>query len=570
MRNTNKKGFTIVELVIVVAVIAILAAVLIPTFSGIIRKANESKDTQLVKHLNTAIAADVNGDKTMSAAIAAAAEFGFDLSKIDAKVEGNEILWDSVANVFCYLNNGKVEYIGEVANKGTGAQLWIIDTDGNTETHPTYSSYVANVEAGKTVEAKNSIDVTACDDVNVLYTGAETANIYTNGSDVEINAPQATVHHYGDAGRVHVVSINTASYHVYGNVGNIIVDAGHIVAESGANVNILVVNGNATATAVKEDAVSMVYNNGTGSIEGFAATSVQEPVDYAEDGTFDTNKKALMISTKEALINALNGTTDISAYDRLVLTADLSWDMTVKTFETVIVAKTTLDLNGHSVTVNATERNAGSYGPFNVQSEEFVIMDSRGNGFIKGTAPEGDAAFDLFFVGGTKSGKLVLNSGSLIMENDDGISYTVDVNTNGTNVISEFVMNGGTVEGLETVRLWQKNTGAKATVTINSGYLYGDIYFMGGNNEMGEQLTINGGTIVAAKPIRSSYATYAFAKWGNACKITLNGGTFVNQPNAFTGSSISYNNIIGTSYDYTATDLTGWTAEKIFNIVDNR
>ena len=38
----NKKGFTIVELVIVIAVIAILAAVMIPTFSGIIEKANMS------------------------------------------------------------------------------------------------------------------------------------------------------------------------------------------------------------------------------------------------------------------------------------------------------------------------------------------------------------------------------------------------------------------------------------------------------------------------------------------------------------------------------------------------
>lgn len=38
----NKKGFTIVELVIVIAVIGILAAVLIPTFSGVIDKANES------------------------------------------------------------------------------------------------------------------------------------------------------------------------------------------------------------------------------------------------------------------------------------------------------------------------------------------------------------------------------------------------------------------------------------------------------------------------------------------------------------------------------------------------
>lgn len=42
----NKKGFTIVELVIVIAVIAILAAVLIPTFSGVIQKSNESSALQ--------------------------------------------------------------------------------------------------------------------------------------------------------------------------------------------------------------------------------------------------------------------------------------------------------------------------------------------------------------------------------------------------------------------------------------------------------------------------------------------------------------------------------------------
>ncbi len=38
----KKKGFTIVELVIVIAVIAILAAVMIPTFSGVIENANKS------------------------------------------------------------------------------------------------------------------------------------------------------------------------------------------------------------------------------------------------------------------------------------------------------------------------------------------------------------------------------------------------------------------------------------------------------------------------------------------------------------------------------------------------
>ena len=42
MKKMNKKGFTIVELVIVIAVIAILSAVLIPTFSGVIDEANNT------------------------------------------------------------------------------------------------------------------------------------------------------------------------------------------------------------------------------------------------------------------------------------------------------------------------------------------------------------------------------------------------------------------------------------------------------------------------------------------------------------------------------------------------
>ena len=46
MKKLNKKGFTIVELVIVIAVIAILASVMIPTFSGIIKKAQDSAAEQ--------------------------------------------------------------------------------------------------------------------------------------------------------------------------------------------------------------------------------------------------------------------------------------------------------------------------------------------------------------------------------------------------------------------------------------------------------------------------------------------------------------------------------------------
>ena len=87
MKNTNKKGFTIVELVIVIAVIAILAAVLIPTFVGLVNKANRAADTALAKELNTALA--MNGEEIadFDAAVAALREGGFILANLNAKAD---------------------------------------------------------------------------------------------------------------------------------------------------------------------------------------------------------------------------------------------------------------------------------------------------------------------------------------------------------------------------------------------------------------------------------------------------------------------------------------------------
>lgn len=52
-KKNNRKGFTIVELVIVIAVIAILATVLVPTFGDVITKANKSAAMQEAKNTYT-------------------------------------------------------------------------------------------------------------------------------------------------------------------------------------------------------------------------------------------------------------------------------------------------------------------------------------------------------------------------------------------------------------------------------------------------------------------------------------------------------------------------------------
>ena len=59
-KKNNRKGFTIVELVIVIAVIAILATVLVPTFGNVIDKAQASAALQEAKSVYTNYTANIN------------------------------------------------------------------------------------------------------------------------------------------------------------------------------------------------------------------------------------------------------------------------------------------------------------------------------------------------------------------------------------------------------------------------------------------------------------------------------------------------------------------------------
>ena len=60
MKRNNKKGFTIVELVIVIAVIAILAGIMIPTFGSVVKNANESARDQEAKSIYTTYTANID------------------------------------------------------------------------------------------------------------------------------------------------------------------------------------------------------------------------------------------------------------------------------------------------------------------------------------------------------------------------------------------------------------------------------------------------------------------------------------------------------------------------------
>ena len=182
IKRNNKKGFTIVELVIVIAVIAILAAVLIPTFSGIIKKAQESSDVQLAKNFNTALAAEeaATGKKpaTFAAVLKVLAESGYNIEKLNPTADGNWFAWDEVTNQILYLD---AEYNIISSAKDLDASSDSID-EGK------WHFAVSDAEAFATVGAKTS---------NVYFVGmaiekGDNVNLDLSGVTLAQNASTAT------------------------------------------------------------------------------------------------------------------------------------------------------------------------------------------------------------------------------------------------------------------------------------------------------------------------------------------------------------------------------------------
>jgi len=72
MKKNNKKGFTLAELLIVIAIIAVLVAIAVPVFNGAMAKAEHAADVANVRAayaelvVDKMLAADFNGTVTIT------------------------------------------------------------------------------------------------------------------------------------------------------------------------------------------------------------------------------------------------------------------------------------------------------------------------------------------------------------------------------------------------------------------------------------------------------------------------------------------------------------------------
>ena len=335
MKLNKRKGFTVVELVIVIAIIAVLAAVLIPTFAGLVRKANISKDTQLVRNLNTALATATEKPKTMHEALQIAADAGYLVDKINASATSNEILYDSKNNVFCYYNatnpsEGSVEYIPESAQ---GNQindpkeyylLWKIydkDDDIPAAADQKFSIYLAD-DAKLPADGKLTVSVGFDAGTNtkvkeVVYKGTASKVIFNlNGGKLTVNDTTASnqQYFYGSLAEA-VVSTGNSCFHAYGTIAKLDLQAGKVVAEAGS---IVMVSNAASNTEVAK-------SNGSVVMKTSSDATIDENAKFEESSADEKSAYVLEISDAAGLAAFRDSVNAGMTYEGLTvkLTADI-------------------------------------------------------------------------------------------------------------------------------------------------------------------------------------------------------------------------------------------------------
>lgn len=497
MKRNTEKGFTVVELVIVVAVIAILAAVLVPTFSKVVRNAKVSKDVSLFKNVNIALAAQEATDgkpKRASDAIGKIFNDGFVLNRLIPAAEGCYVVYDLTNNRFALLDS---EFDIVYSETEISNNLYLLTGDQNTidkaKLNETYSfKYLITTNENLTLD--NSFDARLIGDCNVtLKTDNTECFIFTDGGNIVVNAPQATITHVGNADTVTVDKVSGNSYHVQGTVNELILRSGRVVVEGDSVVDVIVIPEDADDYSIFVESADEKTNQGeVGRVIVNAATQevvvkdknsgVVVGVYYPTLPLGDTDKDVVFVYKSE----------DIKGDGVYKLMNDIEGSLAVSADETVVI-----DLNGKNFKTTGTIVNNGTA----------TIK----NGTITRVTDYGDEQYCV-----ENRGNLTLSDLTVVADSDNSPDAALIFNGNANETTSALTINGGTYStyGKYTVQNESGNTiinggefkcnysssstdkGAvifnNALLTVNDGKFFAETYVI--NSKNGSVATVlNGG-----------------------------------------------------------------------------
>lgn len=526
MKRSTEKGFTVVELVIVVAVIAILAAVLVPTFSEVVRNAKVSKDVSLCKNANIALATHEATDgkpKRVSDAIEGISDDGFVLNRLIPVAEDCYMVYDLTNNRFALLDS---EFDIVYSETEISNNLYLLTGDQNTidkaKLNETYSfKYLITTNENLTLD--NSFDARLIVDCNVtLKTDNTECFIFTDGGNIVVNAPQATITHVGNADTVTVDKVSGNSYHVQGTVNELILRSGRVVVEGDAVVDVIVIPEDAYDYSIFVESADsektqgeigqVIVNDATQEVVVKDKNSgVVVGVYYPMLPLGDTDKDVVFVYKSE----------DIKGCGVYKLMNDIEGSLTVSADETVVI-----DLNGKNFKTTKTIINNGT-----------VTIK---NGTITRITDYGDERYCV-----ENHGNLKLLDLTVVDDSENFADSALIFNYNSDETTATLTINGGSYStyGKYTVQNESGNT------IINDGefecnYSFsstdkGAVLF---NNSL---LTVNGGKFFAA----TKYSYVINSKNGSVATV-LNGGEYTGSGSYFNTSSKTIEIKCGTFTDF--------------------
>ena len=241
MINSRKKGFTLVELVIVIAVVAILAAVLIPTFSNLVKKANLSADQQAERQMNTLMASEfaVEKPEDLREVIDMLDENGYNVDALIPLSKGYFFAWNKDEN--------KIELVleselGNKVNLNEGASFINVDVN----------SYKNLKDA-----IQNGSDITLASDI-VLESEIDIDS--DHNIVIDLANHKITTKTYTDAG-------NIKHYYGFNNKGTLTIKNGTIEGRGGVkNYGELIIDSTVTINALDDNGGSCIWNQDTGIV----------------------------------------------------------------------------------------------------------------------------------------------------------------------------------------------------------------------------------------------------------------------------------------------------------------
>lgn len=383
-KQTNRRGFTITELVIVIVVIAILAAVLIPTFASLINKANQSADIQAARQMNVALAAGsaVEEPATFEEVIDILAEAGYDAENSLKPITANhQFYWYSTYNTIILANeedeaNPVVVYPTDndelVANFATDlpktdAQQVLFDLEAGFRQFVTVEvesaeDVVAALGKGQSVALKEDVTVTQ---PIAIPAGANTT-IDLNGKTLTTAVQEEQ-------------SSGTRHFYATENRGTVTIEDGTFNSRGLGNYGTMIIKEDAVVNAIDRNGGAAVWNYAGGEIVIEGGTFTATGGDYATNGEIElepgvVNNAGKMVINGGTFTAAQSGCYAIISSGELVIN---NADVTALRGAVCINAGTAV-INGGTFKVTAA-KTAGGYHALYV--EEGASVEIKGGVF---------------------------------------------------------------------------------------------------------------------------------------------------------------------------------------------